>query len=160
MNNEKECLTGIRDVKNLFSQMLALSQEQLKLAGELSSKPELHEKMAELFHKRKKVMNRIDSLSAKIKRLESAQIDPLLDGEDIKNLQTDVPIMSSDTGKEQILDIIYSIEENDRQSRTIIDRIFKQVENKLANCKINKKAYNAYNQIDTYSEGWFFDGKK
>lgn len=159
MNREKEYLSGIKDMRTLFSQILEISREQLELAED-SSKPDFTEKMMDLLHKRKKLMNRIDLLSGKIKRFESAPTDSGSHGDVTKYPEKDLSIENIGNGKEQILDIIYSIQENDRKSQATINRVFKQVKSKLANAKINKKAYNAYAQLDTYSEGWFFDGKK
>lgn len=153
---EKELVKGFEEIRNLFTEILVISQEQLKIAGELEHNPDLKEKMAELFKKRQSKMKRIDNCLGEHSKYKYTRTR---DKEEKESSGTG-EAQDSSLKRDELIRIITDIQNTDQQSRTIVEKNRQQISKKLNAVRTSKKTYNAYMQNDSCLEGWFFDRKK
>lgn len=157
-----ETALPIEEIRGLYGSLLLLSKEQLQLVGNMSADRDISQEMMMLFQKRQEIMEGIDSLLL--------DIEPDKDRDNngsSKKRHTKFPLF---LGKQQaeahdqeileIITIIREIQAHDEVGRKIMQKSKQETRKKLLDLKKSQKASNAYLNVDSYADGWFFDQKK
>ena len=144
--SEKEFVDQLKREKLLFDEMLALSERQLLLFGDIDlAEDELVDVFNALIDERITLMDLIDGIQAKIKETKA-------DPEHSEMFQR---------YRREIEPIITSIQSNDQRVTQLAGETLKVLGQKLQTARHNKKAWQAYyGEVDTGGKGWFIDRKK
>jgi DNA repair exonuclease SbcCD ATPase subunit len=148
-----ELLKKLNEKQQLFSDMLALSKEQVSLLEKDPPDKDVVTKLNQLVDKRQQLMDQIEKLNPALKELEQAAA-----GIDVRPADPWTQDYRDKNGR--IKSIITAIQANDSKCRDAARAVLDQMGNKLTAARENKKAVKAYTTTNAYSDAWFFDKKK
>lgn len=144
--SQQELVEQLEREKFLFNEMLALSERQLLLFGDMDLNEDDVVKTFELLiDERKTLIDLIDGIQSELKDyLEDTRHYELLG-----------------RYRQGFEPIIADIQSNDRQVMKMAQENLRILGNKLQATRDNKMAFQAYSaEIDTGGKGWFIDRKK
>lgn len=124
-----------------MNKMQRISTRQLDLARKAQVEKAISEEVYGLMEEREAIRKRIDQIKEDFP--EAASIMDFLDPEQSKKLR----------------EFINNIEANDKESRSIVGVLMKNLQNKIQSARKNQKALAAYSP-PSLNNPWFFDKKK
>lgn len=144
--SEEELLEKFDREKILFNKILALSERQLLLFGEVDlGDDELVKSLQALIDERETLMGSIDMIQAEIKDTVA---------------EPDFRALVNRCRQENSA-IISGIQSNDRQIMQLAKKTLGDFGKRLQEVRSNKQASKAYyGEVDTSGKGWFIDRKK
>lgn len=144
--SERELTEQLAREKHLFQEILALSERQLLLFGQVGLRDDkLVEACTALIDERKTLMDLVDAVQAEYRETAAVPGDKELVNKHRQELEA----------------IITNIQRNDQQVMQMAKNTLADFANKLQEVRYNKKAVKAYyGEADTGGKGWFIDRKK
>jgi hypothetical protein len=125
----------------VMKKVLQISARQVELAREAQSKSTLDDEFYVLVNEREALHHIIEQLQQQT--FPSISISEVFDEKDILPLR----------------ELVTGIEANDRETRSIIGGMLKDLKNKIQSTRSNQKAIQAYSP-PSLDNPWFFDKKK
>lgn len=152
----EEQLQTMGQIRTLYGELLKISEQQLKLLQQNAPIDEIIPRLLTLIEQRQKIMDNIDTLSPAVKleqqETEQGTLEPVP--------QDSALLAVYHAARAANIDLLKSIQENDKRIRPLAQALLRQASVSLGNARKNIQALKSYAGGTAHVESWFFDRHK